>query len=108
MTCKLIRRIVIVALSSFCFHNSAECEDKRPYLTVETKITLLSANDGSSDVVWRKTPEGLVDFDVKTKDSFTVFRLYPDKPPTSRTVYGTVPCTVIGTPGMPPFLIQVL
>ena len=54
----------------------------------------------SSDVVWRKTPEGLVDFEVKTKDSFTVIRLYPDKPPVTKTVYGTVPCTVIGTPTM--------
>ncbi len=63
-------------------------------------MTLLSANDGASDVVWRKTPEGLVDYEVKTQDSFTVIRLYPDRPPETKTVYGTVPCNVIGTPTM--------
>jgi hypothetical protein len=71
-----------------------------PYISVKEPITLLSANEGVSDILWRRTPEGLIDFEMKTPDSFTVIRLWPDRPPTSKTVYGTVPCTIAGTPTM--------
>jgi len=74
--------------------------EERPYITTTTPITLLSANDGETDIMWRQTPEGLIDYEVKTEDSFTVIRLGPDHPPIYKTVYGTVPCTIIGTPTM--------
>lgn len=71
-----------------------------PYITTKTPVTLLSANDGETDVLWRTTEDGLIDYNVKTKDSFTVIRLSPDHPPLCRTVYGTVPCSIAGTPTM--------
>ena len=71
-----------------------------PFITTKKPITLLSANEGISDILWRRTPEGLIDFEMKTPDSFTVIRLWPNRPPTSKTVYGTVPCTIMGTPTM--------
>ena len=74
--------------------------DEKPYITTKTRITLLSANDGEMDVLWRTTKEGLIDYKIKTKDSFTVIRLGPDHPPITRTVYGTVPCSIAGTPTM--------
>ena len=72
----------------------------RPYITTQTPITLLSANDGDLDFHWRKTRAGLRDREVKTQDSFTVIHLGPDHPPITRTVYGTVPSTILGTPTM--------
>jgi hypothetical protein len=74
--------------------------DEEPYITTKSRVTLLSANDGETDVLWRKTTEGLIDYEMKTRDSFTVIRLGPDHPPVSRTIYGTVPCTIAGTPTM--------
>ncbi|MEE3371537.1 MAG: WD40 repeat domain-containing protein [Planctomycetota bacterium] len=72
----------------------------RPYITTQTPLTLLSANDGDLDFHWRKTREGLRDREVKTQDSVTVIHLGPDHPPITRTVYGTVPSTILGTPTM--------
>ena len=72
----------------------------KPYITTQTPITLLSANDGDLDFHWRKTREGLRDREVKTQDSITVIHLGPDHPPITRTVYGTVPSTILGTPTM--------
>jgi len=72
----------------------------KPFITTQSPITLLSANDGETDVTWRKTPEGLNDRAVKTQDSITVVHLGPDHPPISKTVYGTVPSTILGTPTM--------
>jgi len=47
-----------------------------------------------------KTPEGLNDREVKTEDSITVIHLGPDHPPITKTVYGTVPSSILGTPTM--------
>jgi hypothetical protein len=74
--------------------------DETPYITTKSEITLLSANDGEMDPARRTTVEGLTDYEVKTKDSFTVIRLGPDHPPVSHTVYGTVPCSELGAPRM--------
>lgn len=72
----------------------------RPYLTTKSPITLLSANDAEVDFLWRVTREGLRDREIKSQDSITVIHLGPDHPPISRTVYGTVPSTILGTPTM--------
>ena len=72
----------------------------KPYMTTRSPITLLSANDAEVDFLWRKTREGLRDREVKSQDSITVIHLGPDHPPISRTVYGTVPSTILGTPTM--------
>ena len=75
-------------------------EEDFPFITTNTPITLLSTNDGERDPEWRRTPEGLVDYEIKTPDSITVIRLFPDQPPVSKTVEGTVPSTFLGPPSM--------
>ncbi|MEE3371506.1 MAG: WD40 repeat domain-containing protein [Planctomycetota bacterium] len=81
-------------------NREAERGNFKPYITTRTPVTLLSANDGDVDFLWRKTREGLRDREVKTQDSITVIHLGPDHPPITRTVYGTVPSTILGTPTM--------
>ncbi|MBB74199.1 MAG: hypothetical protein CMJ75_06775 [Planctomycetaceae bacterium] len=78
----------------------AERGDFKPYITTRTPLTLPSANDGDVDFLWRKTREGRRDREVKTQDSITVIHLGPDHPPITKTVYGTVPSTILGTPTM--------
>lgn len=93
------RKIAVICLViSLCAVSSSG--DEKPFITTQTPLTLLSANDAETDPGWRRTKEGLIDRNVKTKDSFTVIRLGPDHPPICRTIYGTVPCTMLGTPTM--------
>jgi len=87
-------------IASFIILASSALSDEKPYITTQTPITLLSANDGETDIRWRKTPEGLNDREVKTEDSITVIHLGPDHPPITKTVYGTVPSSILGTPTM--------
>ena len=96
----MVKHVTLVVVWVACTWSMAFCADEQPYITTRTPLTLLSANDGESDLLWRKTEEGLIDYNIRTKDSFTVIRLGPDHPPISRTVYGTVPCTIAGTPTM--------
>ena len=90
---------VMVVLLTFGCVGAADAED-RPYITTQSPITLLSANDAEVDFLWRRTREGLRDREMKSQDSITVIHLGPDHPPISRTVYGTVPSTILGTPTM--------
>ena len=76
-----------------------EAED-RPYLTTQTPLTLLSANDGEITQLFQLTDDQTTDWNLKTKGSFTVIHLAPDHPPIIRTVYDTVPATIKGTPTM--------
>ena len=96
----MIRHVTLAIVSIACTWSMASCAGEEPYITTKTPLTLLSANDGESDILWRRTEEGLIDYSIKTKDSFTVIRLGPDHPPICKTVYGTVPCTIAGTPTM--------
>ncbi len=94
------KRYSLVIVVSIAVWVATSWAEEPPYITTKTPLTLLSANDGEMDILWRKTPEGLIDYEVKTEDSFTVIRLGPDHPPICKTVYGTVPCTITGTPTM--------
>ena len=73
---------------------------KHPYLTTQTPITLLSSNDGEINQIFLKTGDQTTDWDLTTKDSFTVIHLGPDHPPVIKTIYDTVPAFIIGTPSM--------
>ena len=90
---------VAVVLVSLCLVFDAEAED-RPYLTTQSPITLFSTNDGEYNQLFQLTDEQTTDWELKTKDSFTVIHLGPDHPPIIRTVYDTVPCSILGTPTM--------
>ncbi len=74
--------------------------DERPYITTTSPLTLLSANDAEANPVFLRSDDKLTDNTLLSQDSFTVIQLGPNAPPSCRTVYGTVPCTVIGTPRM--------
>jgi len=72
----------------------------RPYITTQSPLTLLSSNDGEKSQSFLRTLEGVTDWNMKVRDSFTVIHLGPDHPPLIKTVYDTVPTTVLGTPSM--------
>ena len=71
-----------------------------PYLTTQTPITLLSSNDGEINQLFQLNSEQTTDWELKTKDSFTVIHLGPNHPPIIKTVYDTVPTFIMGTPSM--------
>ena len=50
--------------------------------------------------IYQLTEDKTTDWELKTKDSFTVIHLGPDHPPIIKTIYDTVPCTIAGTPTM--------
>ena len=72
----------------------------QPYLTTQSPMTLISSNDGEYNQLFQLTDDQTTDWELKTKDSFTVIHLGPDHPPIIKTVYDTVPCTIYGTPTM--------
>jgi len=72
----------------------------RPYITTQSPLTLLSSNDGEYNQLYQLTEDQATDWELKTKDSFTVIHLGPDHPPIIKTIYDTVPCTIAGTPTM--------
>ena len=89
--------VVVLVAVSFTF--DAVGQD-RPYLTTKSRITLLSSNDGEESQLTQLTLDRTTDWDLKTKDSFTVIHLGPDHPPIIKTVYDTVPACIMGTPTM--------
>ena len=93
------RSLVVVVLIGLARLGDVEAEE-RPYLTTKTPITLFSTNDGEVNQIYKLTDDQTTDWELKTKDSFTVIHLGPDHPPIIRTIYDTVPCTILGTPTM--------
>ena len=79
--------------------SNAMAED-RPYLTTQTPLTLFSTNDGEANQQFQLTEDQTTNWELKTKDSFTVIHLGPDHPPILKTVFETVPCSILGTPTM--------
>ena len=95
----MITRICLGVLALSLAWASCVFADEKPFITTGSEITLLSSNDGETDPSWRTTGDGLTDYKVKTKDSFTVIRLGPDHPPVCRTITGTVPCSILAPNG---------
>ena len=71
--------------------------DEYNYITTEKPTILLSINDG-------ELPSLLPSFNPtynpieQVRDSITVIRLFKDKPPAIKTVYGTTSSSIIGSP----------
>jgi DNA-binding beta-propeller fold protein YncE len=98
-TCRITIRLTI---SLALIGVATACKDKTwPSSWIKTKqeLTLLSANDGQAHL--RLDSDMKIDKKNVTKDSITVIHLGPDDPPIVRTVYGTVPNTIIGAPYIP-------
>ena len=66
------------------------------WIKTKQRLTLLSANDGQAHL--RLDADGKIDKKNFTQDSITVIQLGPDHPPIVKTVYGTVPNTIVGEP----------
>ena len=96
MKCCALMFVMLVA-ASLTFQAAAQ---QRPYLTTQSPLTLLSSNDGEYAQLYQQTPDGTTDWELTTKDSFTVIQLGPDHPPIIKTVYDTVAATIHGTPTM--------
>ena len=96
MKCCALMFVMLVA-ASLTFQAAAQ---QRLYLTTQSPLTLLSSNDGEYAQLYQQTPDGTTDWELTTKDSFTVIQLGPDHPPIIKTVYDTVAATIHGTPTM--------
>jgi len=71
----------------------ADCTVAQPYITTPRPAILFSVNDGEAPSLIEEVTDAAV-----PADSVTVIRLYPDRPPTSKTVAGTTMSTIVGTP----------
>src|SRR5436190_19013620 len=69
-----------------------------PWIKTRQPLTILSANDGQSHL--RLNADMKLDRENVTPDSITVVHLGTDHPPIVKTVYGTVPNTISGSPDM--------
>ncbi|MCP4191130.1 MAG: hypothetical protein GY768_10935 [Planctomycetaceae bacterium] len=90
---------IVVLFATLWFSVQAQAE-KRPYLTTKSAMTLFSTNDGEFNQMHLGTDENTTDWELKTKDSFTVIQLGPNHPPIIKSVFDTVPCAIAGTPTM--------
>ena len=89
---------IIFLFAAGAAHSQDARETKTPWIHTAEPLVLLSANDGQSHQ--RFNAEMKLDTENVTKDSVSVVLLGPDHPPIVRTVYGTVPNTISGSPHM--------
>ena len=89
---------VIFLVSSHSSYLDGQATDQ-PYITTQTPITLFSTQDGETEINSFSDVEPY-DYKLLSEDSFTVIHLGPDHPPIVKTVYGTIPATILGTPSM--------
>ena len=93
-------RLLLLLLLNLLTGFGCKTIEKHPYLTTQTPITLLSSNDGEINQLFLKTVEQTTDWNLTTKDSFTVIHLGPNHPPIIKTIYDTAPAFIMGTPSM--------
>src|SRR5688500_18726552 len=74
-------------------------QSETPGIRTRYPLTILSANDGQSHR--RVNDDGRPDETNITEDSITVIHLGPDHPPAVKTVYGTVPNSIMSSPYLP-------
>ena len=72
----------------------------KPYITTKSPITLLSTQDAETEALVDFVDAKEYDYKMLSQDSFTVIHLGPDHSPIVKTVYGTIPTTILGTPTM--------
>ncbi len=82
-----------VFLASGCKHKQGSLSNEHNYVTTTQPIILFSLNDGEVPFILpHLSPEDNV------RDSITAIRLFKDRPPVFRTVYGTAPSSILGSP----------
>ena len=87
-----IRQVTIWTVVLSLFVSGFSAADEQPYLTTSEPLTLFSTNDGEIGAWPHAWPTEVVD------DSFTVIKLFQDRPPVSRTVYGKTSSSIMGAP----------
>ena len=89
---------MLISLTLFGTATAVAKDPSPPWITTKQRLTILSANDGRSHL--RLNSEMKRDAENVTRDSITVVHLGPDHPPIVKTVFGTVPNTISGSPYM--------
>ena len=94
--------ILIGSLSAFLGSLWLHGENpKYPFITNQSPLTLFSTQDAELTVFRRGGPTVMPEtYELNAQDSFTVIHLGPDHPPVVKTVYGTIACSILGTPTM--------
>ena len=87
--------IIFLFLSACILH-----AEEKPYITTQTPLTLFSTQDGETEAVLSFSNVKPYDYKLLAKDSFTVIHLGPNHPPIVKTVFGTIPVSIFGTPTM--------
>ncbi|MFN2100438.1 hypothetical protein [Altererythrobacter sp. MF3-039] len=83
----------VAAIGGGCSSESQTSSDGPPYITSPSPLRIVSANDGLGAV-------NLDRADANLPDSITVIDVFPDMPPATRTVAGTVPNSIWGAPSL--------
>ena len=83
----------IVFLAAGCQNQQGSLSNEHNYVTTTQPIILFSLNDGEVPSI---LPHLSTEDNVR--DSITAIRLFKDRPPVSRTVYGTAPSSILGSP----------
>lgn len=99
MASAILRQRVAILLAALvlAIETVAVAQDPvSPWIKTRQPMTLLSANDGQ--VHLRINAEMKFDRENMTQDSLTVVHLGPDHPPIVKTVYGSVPNSIGGSP----------
>ena len=81
--------IVVCCIQVNLLTNAAFAQSARDFLTSETPLVLLSANDAEAGSSFNRRPLGTI------QDSITASKLSSYEPPVIRTGYGTVPNTIM-------------
>ena len=87
--------IIFLFLSTCILH-----AEEKPYITTQTPLTLFSTQDGETEAVLGFSNVKPYDYKLLAKDSFTVIHLGPNHPPIVKTVFGTIPVSIFGSPTM--------
>lgn len=94
-----MKKKLLIVLFVIGFNSIIQAQEL-PYLTTRSPITLVSTSDGEFNQCFQFKNDGTPDWELKTKDCFTVIHLGPNHPPIIKTVYDRVPVTIRGTPTM--------
>jgi len=90
-----MRKLVFLLLPLFVL-----TQEKQPFITTKSPITLYSTQDGETEAIWSFSNTNPYDNILRAEDSFTVIHLGPNNPPVVKTVFGTIASTILGTPSM--------
>ena len=85
--------VLLFCFTFACRKQQGALSNEHNYITTKQPIILFSINDGEvPSILPHLSPEDNV------QDSITVIRLSKDKPPVTRTAYGTTSSTILGSP----------